>query len=255
MISEEFSLGSTWLHSRDPRVRVVAAVLSAVLVAVSQSYVVSGFALLLAAGLITLAGLWGLRLLKRLLLANAFILFLWFFLPFSTPGPALLHVGPLTVSHPGLLLAGLITLKSNAIIMLLIALISTIPLPSLGHTLNRLGVPNKLCHLLLFAVRYVSVIEQEYTRLKRAMKVRGFKPRASVHTYRSYGHLLGMLFVRSWDRAERVHQAMCCRGFAGRFYSLRSFPHTTSDTVFALLMLCSLAALACIEIYNGVLRV
>jgi cobalt/nickel transport system permease protein len=86
-----------------------------------------------------------------------------------------------------------------------------------------LRLPDKLCHLLLFTYRYIYVFEQEFRRLVQAMKIRGFRPRTNLHTYRSYAYLAAMLLVRSFDRAERVFQAMLCRGFNGTFYSLRTF--------------------------------
>ncbi|MFW5792080.1 MAG: energy-coupling factor transporter transmembrane component T family protein, partial [Desulfohalobiaceae bacterium] len=93
-------------------------------------------------------------------------------------------------------------------------------------------------------------IEQEYLRLRRAMKTRAFRPRTNLHTYRSYGHLLGMLFVRSFDRAERVHQAMRCRGFKGRFYSLTEFSLTSRDVVFGLACMVLTATLIVFELWR-----
>ena len=82
----------------------------------------------------------------------------------------------------------------------------------LGHALGHLHVPRKLAHLLLFTVRYLDVLDREYRRLRAAMKVRSFRPRMSLHTYRAYGYLVGMLLVRSFDRSERMLAAMKCRG-------------------------------------------
>ena len=64
------------------------------------------------------------------------------------------------------------------------------------------------------------------------MKIRGFQPRTNLHTYRSYAYLAAMLLVRSYDRADRVFQAMLCRGFHGVFYSLRTFSWQRRDGVF-----------------------
>jgi cobalt/nickel transport system permease protein len=50
------------------------------------------------------------------------------------------------------------------------------------------------------------------------MKIRGFKARTSMHCLRSYANLAGVLLVRGLDRGDRVHQAMICRGYKGRFY-------------------------------------
>ena len=86
--------------------------------------------------------------------------------------------------------------------------------------------------MLLFTYRYLYVFEQEFHRLVQAMKIRGFQPRTNLHTYRSYAYLAAMLLVRSYDRADRVFQAMLCRGFHGIFYSLRTFSWQRRDGVF-----------------------
>jgi cobalt/nickel transport system permease protein len=144
-------------------------------------------------------------------------------------------------------LAAQITLKSNAIILAFMALVTTMPFSTLGHALNRLQVPDKIVHLLLMTYRYIFVIEEEYQRLIRAAKVRGFQPGTNLHTYRTYAYVVGMLFVRAGERAERVHQAMLCRGFKRKFYSLQEFRARRSGWMFALIMTVVLLLLVALE--------
>jgi cobalt/nickel transport system permease protein len=56
-----------------------------------------------------------------------------------------------------------------------------------------------------------------------------------------------MLFVRAAARAERVHQAMLCRGFKGKFYSLQDFQMSSASWIFALLMTAVIIGLILIE--------
>ena len=109
------------------------------------------------------------------------------------------------------------------------AMISTSYLSTLGYALNRLKVPEKIIYLLLITYRYIFVIEQEYQRLIRAARIRCFEPGTNLHTYRTYAYLVGMLFVRASARAERVYQAMICRGFSGKFHTLQDFTFTGYD--------------------------
>ncbi len=244
MIQEIFAEGNSCIHRLDPRVRLVVAAALAILVALAQSLTVAAAALAVAGALLLLARL-NLRVVAgRLAVVNGLIVFLWLVLPFSVPGEAAVRLGFLTATEPGVALAGLLTLKSNAIILTLIALVATVPVTTLGQALQRLYLPDKLCHLLLFTYRYLFVMEQEYCRLQQALKVRGFIPRTGMHTYRTYAYLVALLLVRSCDRADRVYQAMLCRGFQGRFYSLRRFALQRRDVVFVSLMLPALAALA-----------
>ncbi len=67
------------------------------------------------------------------------------------------------------------------------------------------------------------------------MKCRGFQPGNSLHTYRSFGYLIGMMLVRAIDRSERILQAMKCRGFQGQFPVIDSLRLTSRDAVFCLM--------------------
>jgi cobalt/nickel transport system permease protein len=246
-IAEPFSEGVSLAHRLDPRGKIVVAALFAILMAVAKTYAVALIGLALALVFLALARLPLTKVLVRLLVVNSFIFFLWLVLPFTYPGEAVWHWGALTATRQGLAYVGLITVKSNAIIIALMALIATAPIVTLGQALRRLRLPDKLCHLLLFTYRYIYVFEQEYRRLVLAMKIRGFRPRTNLHTYRSYAYLAAMLLVRSFDRAERVFAAMRCRGFQGTFYSLRTFTWERRDGIFLAGSLLALAALLCLE--------
>jgi cobalt/nickel transport system permease protein len=79
------------------------------------------------------------------------------------------------------------------------------------------------------------------------MKMRGFVPRSDIHTYRCYAYLVGMLLVRSYDRAERINQAMLLRGFSGRYYSLRQFSVGRGDIVYLTAMVIMILCLIGIQ--------
>ena len=246
-VQEPFAEGKSVAHRLDPRGKVVVAALFAVLLAVAQTYAVVLAGLAVALICLVLARLPLKKLVVRLLVVNSFIFFLWLVLPLTYPGEVVWRLGPLAVTKEGLIYTGLITLKSNAIIIALIALIATIPVITLGQALQKLRLPDKLCHLLLFTYRYLHVFEKEFQRLVQAMKIRGFKPGTNLHTYRSYAYLAAMLLVRSYDQADRVYQAMLCRGFRGAFYSLRTFSWSRQDQIFLALSLSALLVLGYLE--------
>jgi|UniRef100_A0A7C5EUH9 cobalt/nickel transport system permease protein len=246
-IEEPFSEGASLAHRLDPRGKIVVAALLAVLTATAATYATALAGLALALLYLALARLPLGKVVVRLLIVNSFIFFLWFVLPLTYPGDPVWRFGPLSASRQGLVFTGLITLKSNAIIIALIALVATVPVVTLGQALHQMRFPDKLSHLLLFTYRYIYVLEQEYRRLVQAMKIRGFRPRTNLHTYRSYAYLAAMLLVRSYDRAERVFQAMLCRGFQGKFYSLRTFTWERRDKIFLAASLPALLGLLLLE--------
>jgi len=230
----------------DPRLRIVTAVVASVVVVAADRPAVLATAL--AAAVVTLAfsrTSWR-TVLTRLLPLNVVMLAMVLMLPLSTQGTSLID-GPVTYSKEGLATGVTIALKGNAIVLTLLALLGSMDAVVLGHALSHLRVPDKLTHLLLFTVRYLDVLRREYLRLRAAMKVRGFRPRMNRHTYRSYGYLVGMLLVRSFDRSERIADAMKCRGFRGRFYMLDHFASSWRDVPFCVVSWAVLLMLAWME--------
>ena len=251
MISEPFAIGNSIIHQLDPRIRLAFTILYVFVVALTYQFSVLAMALAISAALILISQVSIMDVFKRVIWVNALIFLLWLLLPFTFKGEILTQIGFLAIYRPGVVLAAQITLKSNAILLAFIALVATMSFSTLGHALFRLRVPEKIVHLLLMTYRYVFVIEQEYLRLIRATKIRGFRPGTNANTYRTYSYLVGMLFVRAASRAERVHQAMLCRGFKGQFYSLQEFQMGSASWVFAILMALIISGLVFWEIIYG----
>ncbi|UCG14649.1 MAG: cobalt ECF transporter T component CbiQ [Deltaproteobacteria bacterium] len=243
---DNFASGNSVLHHLDPRIKIVVAALFSVVVALADKYACLSAALCVSLALLLLARLPLKQVLLRLLAVNTFILFLWVFLPFTYGGKELFTVGPLAATREGVAYALIITVKSNTIVLALIALLGTSPVITLGHALSHLYVPDKLIHLFFFSLRYLQVLHLEYERLRDAMRIRGFKPGTNLHTYRTFAYLVGMLLIKSVDRADRIRKAMLCRGFHGKLYVLSHFELQRKDVfmfVFMVLIVSGMAAL------------
>ncbi len=251
MISEPFAIGNSRLHRLDPRVRLISAAGFSIVAALCRGFPALSAALVISTVLAVLAQLPFKAVLRRLMIVNGLVLFLWLVIPFTFPGEAAFHVGRLQASREGVAVAAQITLKSNAIIIALIALVATMPVATAGHAMSRLRVPAKLVYLLLMTYRYIFVLEQEYQRLARAARIRGFQPGTNLHTYRTYAYLVGMLLVRAAERAERVHWAMICRGFKRQFYSLQEFKADPGSAIFSVLMAAAVLCVAVLEVRAG----
>ncbi len=247
MIEGQFSTEESFVHSLDPRIKIIAALLFSVVVAVLSNFLVLLPGLAVSLFLIALAKLSLRKVFYRLLLVNGLILFLWIFFPFTHKGEALFSIGPLVGTKEGVLYAGRITIKCNAILLAMTALLGTTPVLTLGHAMSRLYLPDKLTHLFLFTYRYIHVIHREYIRLQNSMKIRAFYPGTNLHTYKTFAYMVGMLLVKSFDRAQRVHNAMLCRGFRGKFYSLREFSLQGKDIVFIVVMTADILAMGVLE--------
>lgn len=248
MISEPFTAGNSIIHRLDPRIRIIFATAYCFVVAFSKQFPVLLAAVVISSALIITGGLPFKAVAKRLVLVNGLILLLWVVVPLTYGGDSLFQIAGFGLSRDGLLLAARITLKSNAILLAFISLIATMTFATLGHALKLLSVPQKIIQLLLMNYRYVFVIEQEYQRLLRAAKIRGFQPKTNLHTYRTYAYVVGMLLIRAVSRAQRVHQAMLCRGFNGNFFSLQDFNTDRNGWIFSTLMTIIIAGLIILEL-------
>jgi cobalt/nickel transport system permease protein len=243
-----------WAAALDPRLRILAALLFALTVVALQRPAPLAIAFTLALVLALNSGIGAGELLRRVLLLELFMLVLLLTLPFTVAGEPLLRLGGLTASGEGVRLALIILLRANAVLLMLLALLGTLESARLGYALARLGVPERLTHLLLLTVRQIQLVGDEYQRLRQAMRARAFVARADRHGWNSLGWLMGMLLVRSLGRSRRLLDAMRCRGFDGRLRLLHPGPDwRRGDTAVltsalllsaALLMLDRLPALA-----------
>lgn len=231
MLEETFPFheGTSFLHRADPRGKVLCAFLLVFAIADLRTLIAALIAFLAGGFFLHLARLPPAKVIKRILVVNTFVVFLWLFLPFSVPGREILSVWKWSATVEGIKLALLITIKCNAALLIIISFVTTTPAPMLGFALASLRLPVKLTLLMLISYRYLNVILEEYYRLLEAAEIRGFIPKTNMHTYRTYAYLLAMVLIRSYERGVRVYQAMVLRGFNGKFYSLHRFQFRGGD--------------------------
>jgi len=246
-VFEESSTPVAVIGHIDPRVKIVVVFFFSLMVAISERFLVLLSALAADLFIVAIAGISAKEITRRLIPVNVLVLFLWLFLPFTFSGEPLFSIGTLSVSREGILHAARISIKSNTIMLMLIALAVSTSIFTLGHALHELGIPKKLVHLFFFTYRYIHVIYREYIRLVNAMKIRGFNPGTNLHTYRTFAYMVGMLLVKSADRAQRVHNAMLCRGFKGDLYSLSAFSLEKKDIICLVLMATVIVLLGVLE--------
>ncbi|OAI45851.1 hypothetical protein AYO44_02300 [Planctomycetaceae bacterium SCGC AG-212-F19] len=228
----------------DPRWKLAALLLAVLAVLLVRTVPAAALAL---AGAVALAGVarlpsgWCLRRLGVVLLILAPFLVL---LPFVSRGEeAAWSPGPFVATRAGVVAAVVLALKTLALVLLVLVLLATAPLPTTFKAAQALHMPGLLVQLADLTYRYVFVLAGELSRLRVALRVRGFRSRPSRHTYRTVGHVAGTLLVRGYEQAERVEHAMRCRGFDGCFRSLSDFRTRPADVAGFLLVVGYAAAL------------
>jgi cobalt/nickel transport system permease protein len=112
---------------------------------------------------------------------------------------------------------------------MMVPLVGTGPFPVTIRALERLKVPSMVVQMILMCYRYLFVFTSEMQRMATAMKARGFRKRMDLRTLRTIGNFVGVLLVRSFERTERVYQAMLSRGFSGKIRTFDPPPMRKGD--------------------------
>ncbi len=218
------------VHRLPPEVKIVTAFLVVVCVVATPREafgVFAGFAVLLAA-------VWAaarIRLgwiLRRSVIEAPFVV-LAVLLPFTGPDPTVEVLGT-TLSEPGLLGAWNILVKGTLGVLTSLTLAATTPMRDLLVGLQRLRTPAMVTTIATLMLRYADVIADEARRMRLSRISRGHDPRflwQAAATARG----VGALFVRSYERGERVHLAMLSRGWTGTMPPSAGDPATARQWV------------------------
>ena len=123
---------------------------------------------------------------------------------------------------------------------------ATTSFPDVLHALERLRVPRVLILIASFMYRYLFVIVAEVGRMRSALAARGYAPRHALQAA-ALGRVATALFLRTYERGERVHLAMLARGFEQRMPRLHGLRFGRADALFA----CALAPLLAVRLFTA----
>jgi len=206
--------GTSYVHRLPSHTKLLAALgfLLVVVATPRQAYWVFGcYAALLAA----VAGVAGLRLrdiARRTVVEAPFVLFA-VLLPFLVPDETVAVLG-VELSRAGLSDAWNILAKATLGVWTSVILAGTTSPQALVAGLQRLRMPSVMVQMLAFMVRYADVIAHDLAHMRIARTSRGFKARGP-RDWRVLAQSAGALFIRSYERGERVHLAMLSRAYTG----------------------------------------
>ncbi len=238
-VFDRYRPGESLLHRLDPRLKVV----------LTLAFIVSNLLLpdgawlaFLASYLFILAGDWlgGLGIgftTRRSIIALPFVLAA-LTVVFSIPGNPLVtwHLCStvLTVTEAGLLRFASIMLRAFLSVQGAILLAATTRFPDLIHALEHLHVPKLLVTIIAFLYRYLFVLTDEALRMMRARAARsarlpGQRGGSLPWRARAAGNMVGQLFLRSYERGDRVYAAMLARGYTGQMRTLNPHVMTRRD--------------------------
>ena len=169
-------------------------------------------------------------LVSRLRYPGIFVMALAVVLPLFSGTTILVSLGPLAVRQEGLLAFLLIFVKFVCILTLSIVLFGTAPFLKTIKATRSLGLSPILADMMLLSYRYIYEVANDLTKMQTAMRLRGFRAHGfNKRTLNSLATLAGSLLVRSYERSERVYQAMILRGYGRAKISYEEFKAGTAD--------------------------
>jgi cobalt/nickel transport system permease protein len=225
--------GDSPVHRLPPEAKVVAAfaVTVAVVATPREVFWAFGAYAVLLAGVAAVAGVRPLWLGKRTLIEVPFVV-LAVLLPFAGSGERVEWAG-MSLSIDGLYGGWNIVAKGTLSVVASLLLAATTPMRDLLVGLERLRVPSVLIQIATFMLRYLEVIGDQARRMRIARLSRGHDPRF-LWQARAFAASVGTLFIRSYERGERVYLAMVSRGYEGQMPATAGGAATAGDWAVAL---------------------
>lgn len=158
------------------------------------------------------------RIFLQSLIVLPLVILIGFFNPIVDRTPVA-YFGGVAITRGWLLFIGVV-IRGLLSMQVLLILIHSIGFTGMVRAMGRLGVPRFLTTQLLMVFRYIRVLVEEGITMKAARDARSYGNRRL--SLRQWGVLTGQLFLRSVERAERIHRAMLSRGFTGEIPSYTS---------------------------------
>ena len=234
---DRYSDRDSLIHRLDPRTKFVAVFLYILALALTSLAVWPVFAVyfVLIAVLILLSRVPALYILKRSLLIIPFVLLIAVFIPFFKGGDTFasftVWTWHVSASYHGLQVLVTILVKAWLSVLSLILLTSTTKITDLLRGLEQLRLPRVMVMILSFMYRYIFILTDEVLRMKQARDSRNFGG-SRLWRIKTVGKMAGTLFIRSYERGERVYTAMAARGYDGQTRTLRQLNFGLSDLLF-----------------------
>ena len=238
-------LGS-FVHRLDPRTRLFTTFAFILVVVLTPPLRWQAFALYFAliAGLLLLSKVPPLYVLKRSLVILPFVLMIVIFNMFLKPGEILVSFNiwhwQVSITDEGLLFSWNVLIKAWLSVLSLTLLSSTTKFSELLKGLEQLRMPRVMVMILSFMYRYIFVMVDEVIRMKQARDSRNFGGKR-MWQLKTIGNMVGTLFLRSYERGERIYGTMVARGFDGETRTLSNLRFERADLYFGIVFLVCLA--------------
>lgn len=239
---DEYSDLNSFIHRLDPRTKLItsAAFIIAVVLTPPGNWKAFVLYFCLIAALLLISRLPLLYVLKRSAVIFPFVVMIAIFIPFFKQGEVAVSYNiwlwRVSVTYSGLLVLVNVVVRAWLCILSLILLSSSTRVTDLLKGMKQLGVPQVIILILSFMYRYIFVLVDEVMRMRQARDSRNFGGRR-LHQLKTIGNMVGTLFIRSYERGERIYAAMLSRGFSGEVRTLYRLTFKPADAFFGIVFL------------------
>jgi cobalt/nickel transport system permease protein len=211
-------------YSFDPRIKLASTIVFVVVVALLRDLNALFIALLFVIIMIEVSGVPLMHMAENFALAFPFVVFA--------------AITMLLTSTPENALA--ISMRISTSVLALLLMIATTPFFDTLRALRWFKVPSLICNLIMFTYRFIFVLLDEMSRMSMARKARGFgggKSLLDKEAFKTISYTIGMVFVRSNDRASKIYDALLSRGYSGEIRTLTKLRAKGRDVAFAAIYL------------------
>ncbi len=242
---DKYSTLKSPIHSLNPKSKIIVLFLLLIISVSTKptSFLAFGIYALVVFSLIALSKVPFKYVIKKSLVVIPFVVMVAIFIPFlkkdAVGGGISFGFGgadTISVSYSGLIIFFNILIKSYIGVLTVILLSSTTSFTKLLKGFEELKAPKFMIMLASFTYRYLFVLADEVIKMKRARDSRCFGGKWLWHA-KTIGHMIGSLFLRSYERAERVYIAMISRGYEGEFNRIATPSMKAGDFAFITLLL------------------
>jgi cobalt/nickel transport system permease protein len=239
---DKYSKLNSIIHQLDARVKIISLFLFVFFVIFTRptqfyTFILYGIVITL---LFLLSKIPPSFIFKRSLVVIPFVLMVALFIPFLKKGEIAGGYSfgslKLTITYDGLIVFWNILVKAYLCILIMILLTASTSFSELLKAFEKLKLPPIFIMILSFMYRYIFVVQDELMKMIQAKEARTIGGSTPSHI-KVFTNMIGILFMRAYERAEAVYLAMCSRGFEGKIRTVSSFQLKRKDFYFLLVMI------------------
>jgi len=225
------------IHRFDPRAKIITFTTLIFSLVFVQEIAVSMVALIFSILVLIISKLPLRFVFKRVWVVMIFVLPLLIIMTFTVQGAEIFDILGISATYEGLRYGSLVVVRALAAVILVLTMLGSMRFDVTIKALYMLKVPSPLVQMIMFTYRYIFVIIDEFASMWRAMGAKGFSPKTNMRDLLILGNLVGMLIVKSYERAERVYQAMISKGYTGNPKTKTNFAMRGKDYVLSMLLI------------------